>query len=146
MVPRNRSLSLSSSSSSGLRMASLCWSISSTYTRTDRTVAANSNLVLGTRPAPCGHTCFNFFQFLCFVFLPFFVLLVFLFFRVYLQYHGYVPGVLWLQVIRDGMGQLVSMVSLADWYGMMLPCAPFRTRPFSLPWGAFFLFLSQPVQ
>ena len=33
-----------------------------------------------------------------------------------MKYHGYVPGVIWLQVIRDGMPQLVSNVSLADWY------------------------------
>ena len=32
------------------------------------------------------------------------------------MYHGYIPGAIWLQVIRDGKPQLVSTVPLADWY------------------------------
>ena len=46
----------------------------------------------------------------CFVFVFFYPLPVsspFLFFRVYIYY---VPGVIWLQMVRDGVPQLVSTV------------------------------------
>ena len=32
------------------------------------------------------------------------------------NYHGYIHGVIWLRVIRDGIPQLVRTVSLTDWY------------------------------
>ena len=40
--------------------------------------------------------------------------------RVYIQYHGYVPGLIWLQVIWDGIPQLVSAVSLTGWYDIAM--------------------------
>ena len=33
-----------------------------------------------------------------------------------MKYDGYVPGVIWLQMIRGGIPQLVGTVSLTDWY------------------------------
>ena len=38
------------------------------------------------------------------------------FFRVCIEYRGDVPGVVVVQVIRDGLPQLINTVSLADWY------------------------------
>ena len=35
---------------------------------------------------------------------------------MYIICHGYVPGDVWLQVIRDGIPQLVSTVYLTGWY------------------------------
>ena len=43
----------------------------------------------------------------------------------------YVPGVIWLHVIRDGIPLLVSAVSLTDWWDTVVPCALFRTCSFS---------------
>ena len=36
---------------------------------------------------------------------------------MHVLYRGHAPVVLWLQVMRDGIPQLVSTVPLTDWYG-----------------------------
>ena len=122
-----RSVSLLSSSfflsclPSGLVVSSFCWSITWAYRKTDRT-SKHRLRPLGTRLRPermhdgCLF-CF-FFSFFCFhilsvsfIFCPFFALrcsIVLLpsSFSGVLMYHGYVLGVISLQMIRDGMPQV----------------------------------------
>ena len=135
-------------------MSSLCSSISWIYYRTDRTaVAANSKLVLGTplHPECIPGICFVFLFFCSSSFLPFFISVLFFypsscfdfsfFSSVYIYYRGYKTykfcGVIWLQVIRDGIPQLVinGTVSLANWYRRIIL---YLVRVCFLPSGCIF--------
>ena len=78
---------------------------------------------LRTRPAPSTHVwiCFIFLSFPFPLLFAFFVFFFFCFFAssffgcTLIWYHGYVPGIGWLQVIRDGIPQPVSTVPWS-WY------------------------------
>ena len=86
-------------------------------------VPANSNLV--PRDSACTLSAcllrFSFFSFGCFlcIFFPFLLrafVFPLVFFRCTSTYHGFVPGIVWLQEIRDVIPQLVGTVPFAYWY------------------------------
>ena len=56
----------------------------------------------------------------------FFFFLFFCRFHIQYSYHGYVAGVTWLRVIRDGIPQLVRTVSVTDWYDGALRTIRFK--------------------
>ena len=90
--------------------------ISWTHRRTDR-ASKQEPCPLGTRPAPSALVCFAFFIFFSFfsVYFPFFLLRAFFFpffFRVYqcIQCnYVFLVGIIWLQVIWDGISQLATV-------------------------------------
>ena len=89
-------------------------------------VPANSNLVpsgLGLRPERMLVVVPVSFLFLSFSCL--FALLWHLLFRVYVFTHGYVPGIIWMQVIRDGVPQLVSTFLLRAGNAVHVVCFTF---------------------
>ena len=58
-----------------------------------------------------------------------------------MKYHGYVPGVIWLQVVRGStIPQLVSTVSPTDWYDTAV-----RTISYLLAFSHRAVFLLHPV-
>ena len=100
--------------------------ISWTHRRTDR-ASKQEPCPLGTRPAPSALVCFAFFSFpfLCIFLSSPYSCFSFSFSSLFGRtstYHGFVPGIIWMQVIRDGIPQLVSIVLFAySWYYIGAP-------------------------